>query len=104
VAAGLLEKVVLVFKESFWDINFEWISVLNVEIPHFFNQKFKCKDNALMAFYSHNAREMTEKYSNEELTEISVKILEAKYGTVVREMLLESVVTRWNQDPFSNGK
>ena len=82
-------------------MNLEWIG-LNTEISFFFNQKFKTSDNSLIGFYCKNVKEMTSR-TDEELTEISVKSLEKRYGKVVREKLVGSVVTRWINDPFSNG-
>jgi len=119
IGYGVLNKVVLVYKEPFWDERRDIFGTLRNPDNRFsldqadyfsnrgrFFQWFNCTKTSglptLVALMAGDAAFYTEKTPNEELIEEATKVLRSVYGPEVPNPI-EAVVTRWGHDPYSRG-
>ncbi|QSZ33907.1 hypothetical protein DSL72_005481 [Monilinia vaccinii-corymbosi] len=119
IGYGILNKVILVYKEPFWDQSRDIFGTLRNPSNKFsldqgeyfenrgrFFQWFNCTNTSgvptLLALMAGDAAFYTEKTSNQELVAEATTVLRGIFGNHV-PMPIESIVTRWGQDQFSHG-
>ena len=119
IGFGVLNKVVLVYKEPFWDQNRDIFGTLrnppnrfSLDPKDYFNQRgrffqwFNVSKTSglptLLALMAGEAAFHTEKSTNDELIAEATGVLKAIYGAPVPDPI-EAVVTRWKRDQFSYG-
>jgi lysine-specific histone demethylase 1 len=120
IGYGVLNKVVLVYKEAFWDQSRDIFGTLrnpansrfSLDQTHYFSQRgrffqwFNCSRTTglptLLALMAGDAAFQTETTSNEVLIAEATKVLRTVFGPTVPAPV-EAVVTRWGQDKFSRG-
>jgi monoamine oxidase len=120
IGYGVLNKVVLVYKEAFWDQSRDIFGTLrnpansrfSLDQTHYFSQRgrffqwFNCSKTTglptLLALMAGDAAFQTETTSNEDLIAEATKVLRTVFGPTVPAPV-EAVVTRWRQDKFSRG-
>ena len=119
IGFGVLNKVVLVYKEPFWDQSRDIFGTLRNPDNRFslaqsdyfshrgrFFQWFNCSKTSglptLIALMAGDAAFHTEKTPDRELIEEATKVLKNVFGNTVPNPV-EAVVTRWQQDPFARG-
>jgi monoamine oxidase len=120
IGYGVLNKVVLVYKEAFWDQSRDIFGTLrnpansrfSLDQTHYFSQRgrffqwFNCSKTTglptLLALMAGDAAFQTETTSNEDLIAEATKVLRTVFGPTVPAPV-EAVVTRWGQDKFSRG-
>jgi lysine-specific histone demethylase 1 len=116
---GVLNKVVMVYKEPFWDESRDIFGTLRYPSNRFsldqkdyftqrgrFFQWFNCSKTTglpvLLALMAGDAAFHTEKSANDELIADATKILRSVFGPAVPNPI-EAVVTRWAHDKFARG-
>lgn len=119
IGFGVLNKVVLVYKEPFWDERRDIFGALRNPPNHvsldqtdYFSQRgrffqwFNCTKTSgvptLLALMAGDAAFHTEKTPNEELIEEATNVLKSVFGQAVPNPI-EAVVTRWGHDQFARG-
>lgn len=120
IGFGVLNKVVLVYRQPFWDQTRDIFGTLRNTQPdrfsldqkEYFTQRgrffqwFNITSTTglptLLALMAGDAAFSTEKTSNEELIEEATKVLRTVFGSQVPPPA-EAVVTRWGQDRFARG-
>ena len=119
IGFGVLNKVVLVFKEAFWDQGRDIFGTLRNPANRFsldqrdyvfqrgrFFQWFNCTKTSglptLLALMAGDAAFQTEKASNDDLVLEATKVLRTIFGQHVPSPI-EAVVTRWGSDKFAHG-
>jgi lysine-specific histone demethylase 1 len=120
IGYGVLNKVVLVYKEAFWDQSRDIFGTLrnpansrfSLDQTHYFSQRgrffqwFNCSKTTglptLLALMAGDAAFQTETTSNEDLIAEATKVLRTVFGPTVPSPV-EALVTRWGQDKFSRG-
>lgn len=119
IGFGVLNKVVLSYKEPFWDQSRDIFGTLRNPTHRFsleqkdyfshrgrFFQWFNCSKTSglptLIALMAGDAAFHTERTSDEELIEEATKVLKSVFGNAVPNPV-EAIVTRWQQDPFARG-
>jgi monoamine oxidase len=119
IGFGVLNKVVLVYNEAFWDQRRDIFGTLRTPTNRFsldqtdyfsqrgrFFQWFNCTSTTglptLLALMAGDAAFQTEKSTNEDLVEEATKILKSVWGPKVPAPI-EAVVTRWGHDQFARG-
>jgi monoamine oxidase len=119
IGFGVLNKIVLVYKESFWDERRDIFGTLrnpanrfSLDQTDYFSQRgrffqwFNCTKTSgvptLLALMAGDAAFYTEMTPNEELIEEATKVLKSVFGQAVPNPI-EAVVTRWGQDQFARG-
>jgi monoamine oxidase len=119
IGFGVLNKVVLVYKEPFWDERRDIFGTLrnpsnrfSLDQTDYFSQRgrffqwFNCTKTSgvptLLALMAGDAAFHTENAPNEELIEEATKVLKSVFGQAVPNPI-EAVVTRWGQDQFARG-
>jgi hypothetical protein len=120
VGFGVLNKVVLVYREPFWDQTRDIFGTLRNTQPdrfsldqkEYFTQRgrffqwFNITSTTglptLLALMAGDAAFSTEKTSNEDLIAEATKVLRTVFGPQV-PLPVEAVVTRWGQDRFARG-
>ncbi|TEY37424.1 hypothetical protein BOTCAL_0519g00030 [Botryotinia calthae] len=119
IGYGTLNKIILVFKEPFWDQGRDIFGTLrnppnksSLEQGEYFTHRgrffqwFNCTNTSgvptLLALMAGDAAFYTEKTSNEELVAEATTVLQGVFGDHI-PMPVESIVTRWGQDQFSRG-
>jgi monoamine oxidase len=117
---GVLNKVVLVFKEAFWDQSRDIFGTLNNAPDRFslnqrdyfsqrgrFFQWFNCSNTTglptLLALMAGDAAFQAEKDSNEKIIADATKVLRTVFDASVVPAPIEAVVTRWGHDKFARG-
>ncbi|PSR92388.1 flavin-containing amine oxidoreductase-domain containing protein [Coniella lustricola] len=116
---GVLNKVILVFKEAFWDRDRDIFGMLQTPINRLslhqkdyaprrgrFFQWFNITNTTgmpcLLALMAGDAGYDTEVTPNDELVMEAVEVLRMRYGARVTQPL-EAIVTRWESDRFARG-
>jgi monoamine oxidase len=119
IGFGVLNKIVLVYKEPFWDERRDIFGTLrnpanrfSLDQTDYFSQRgrffqwFNCTKTSgvptLLALMAGDAAFYTEMTPNEELIEEATKVLKSVFGQAVPNPI-EAVVTRWGQDQFARG-
>jgi lysine-specific histone demethylase 1 len=119
IGFGILNKVVLVYKEPFWDEPRDIFGTLrnppnrfSLDQADYFSQRgrffqwFNCTKTSgvptLLALMAGDAAFQTEKTSDEDLIDEATKVLKSVFGQAVVDPI-EAIVTRWGYDEFSRG-
>jgi monoamine oxidase len=119
IGFGVLNKVVLVYKQPFWDQNRDIFGALrnppnrfSLDQKDYFSQRgrffqwFNCSKTSgiptLVALMAGEAAFHTENTPDRELIEEATKVLRSVFGASVPNPV-EAVVTRWKQDQFARG-
>jgi monoamine oxidase len=119
IGFGVLNKVVLVYKEAFWDQDRDIFGTLrtpanrfSLEQTDYFTQRgrffqwFNCTNTTglptLLALMAGDAAFQTENTPDEDLVAEATKVLRSVWGTKVPTPV-EAVVTRWGHDQFARG-
>ncbi|RDW78093.1 hypothetical protein BP5796_05945 [Coleophoma crateriformis] len=119
IGFGVLNKVVLVYKEPFWDTSRDILGTLRDPLNRFslkqaeyfqqrgrFFQWFNCSNTTglptLLALMAGDAAFYTETASDEELVAEATKVLKSVFGPAVPHPV-EAVVTHWKRDKFARG-
>lgn len=117
---GVLNKVILVYKEAFWDKDRDIFGMLQTPTNRLsLNQKdytsrrgrffqwFNVTNTTgmpcLLALMAGDAGYDTEITPNDELVAEATEILRMRYGARVPSQPLEAIVTRWESDRFARG-
>jgi len=108
---GIANKVVLRFKECFWDPHIDWLCYaqpLNSSSPpgefawiqnyYRFN-----KDPILVGFVENYYSASFSQLPDQEQLDHALALLEKRYGKPVRQMYVDGFVTHWDSDEFSRG-
>lgn len=120
IGYGVLNKVVLVYREAFWDESRDIFGTLrnptdrfSLDQAHYYTQRgrlfqwFNCTSTSglptLLALMAGDAAFQTEKESNETIIAEATSVLKTVFGASVPPAPMEAVVTRWGQDEFSRG-
>ncbi|CAG8949588.1 hypothetical protein HYFRA_00007821 [Hymenoscyphus fraxineus] len=122
IGYGVLNKVVLVYREAFWDQSRDIFGTLrnptdrfSLDQTHYYTQRgrlfqwFNCSNTTglptLLALMAGDAAFQTEKESNEAIIAEATSVLKTVFPHVPPAKLspLEAVITRWGQDEFSRG-
>lgn len=117
---GILNKIMLVYREPFWDKSRDIFGVLRT--PHsrhslkqseYTSQRGRCFQwfdvsntsgiPVLLGLMAGDAGFDTEHSKNDELVDEATEVLRSIYGAKVPQQPLHSVVTRWGSDKFSRG-
>ncbi|KNE73118.1 hypothetical protein AMAG_17266 [Allomyces macrogynus ATCC 38327] len=112
---GVLNKVVLVFQEPFWDLGADSFGFLNPMDPAtrsyvptrgqsylFWNMTPVVKLPVLVGMIAGDAAVRLEAEPDQVIVQDAIKILERMHGAPI-PALLETIVTRWSYDEFSRG-
>lgn len=116
---GVLNKVVLVFKEAFWDTSRDIFGVLREATQRaslnqldysqnrgrffqWFNATKTSGVPTLIALMAGDAAFQTETENNASLVSEAVSVLGTVFGDKVQQPV-EAIVTRWGSDPFARG-
>ena len=119
IGFGVLNKVVLVYKEAFWDQSRDIFGTLrnpsdrfSLEQGDYYSQRgrffqwFNCSKTTglptLLALMAGDAAFSTEMSSNDQLIAEATEVLQSVFPTKIPAPI-EAVVTRWGQDEFSRG-
>jgi monoamine oxidase len=119
IGYGVLNKVVLVFQEAFWDQTRDIFGTLrnapnrfSLEQADYFSQRgrffqwFNCSHTSglptLLALMAGDAAFQTENISDAELIDEATKVLKGVFGPTISSPV-EALVTRWGHDQFSRG-
>ncbi|KUJ22294.1 uncharacterized protein LY89DRAFT_728452 [Mollisia scopiformis] len=119
IGYGVLNKVVLVYREAFWDQKRDIFGALRNPMNRFsldqadyfsqrgrFFQWFNCSNTTgmptLLALMAGDAAFSAESTPNEQLISEATKVLRTIFGAGV-PVPVEAVVTRWSEDEFSRG-
>ncbi|KAF4625778.1 hypothetical protein G7Y89_g12386 [Cudoniella acicularis] len=119
IGYGILNKVVLMYREPFWDQSRDIFGTLrnppdrfSLDQAHYFSQRgrffqwFNCSNTSglptLIALMAGDAAFKTESMSNEAIVAEATAVLKTVFGPGVPAPV-EAVVTRWGQDEFSRG-
>ncbi|KAH8602542.1 flavin-containing amine oxidoreductase-domain containing protein [Bisporella sp. PMI_857] len=119
IGFGILNKVILVYKEAFWNLKRDIFGTLRDPANRFtlnqgeyfsqrgrFFQWFNCTETSglpiLLALMAGDAAFHTEKASDEDLIEEATTVLKSVYGQNIPGPV-ESIVTRWGNDKFAYG-
>ncbi|EPE29646.1 FAD/NAD(P)-binding protein [Glarea lozoyensis ATCC 20868] len=119
IGYGVLNKVVLVYSEAFWDESRDIFGTLrnpqdrfSLDQTHYFSQRgrffqwFNCSKTTglptLLALMAGDAAFETEKADDGAIVAEATSVLKTVFGPHV-PMPLEAVVTRWGLDEFSRG-
>ncbi|KAJ0121529.1 hypothetical protein J7T55_008693 [Diaporthe amygdali] len=117
---GVLNKVILVYKDAFWDKDRDIFGTLQTPTNRLsLNQKdyisrrgrffqwFNVSNTTgmpcLLALMAGDAGYDTEVTPNDELIAEATEVLRMRYGARVPSQPLEAVVTRWESDRFARG-
>lgn len=117
---GVLNKVILVYKEAFWDRDRDIFGTLQTPTNRLslhqkdyvsrrgrFFQWFNVSNTTgmpcLLALMAGDAGYDTEITPNDELIAEATEVLRMRYGARVPSQPLEAVVTRWESDRFARG-
>jgi lysine-specific histone demethylase 1 len=119
IGFGVLNKVVLVYREPFWDQSRDIFGTLrnppnrfSLEQKEYFEQRgrffqwFNCSSTAglptLLALMAGQAAFHTENSSNDDLIAEATGVLKTIFGASIPDPI-EAVVTRWQHDQFARG-
>ncbi|TVY69026.1 Lysine-specific histone demethylase 1A [Lachnellula suecica] len=120
VGFGVLNKVVLVFKEAFWDQSRDIFGTLNnapdrlsLNQEDYFSRRgrffqwFNCSNTTglptLLALMAGDAAFQTENATNESIVTDATAVLRTVFGRAAVPAPTEAVVTRWGKDQFARG-
>lgn len=119
IGFGILNKVVLVYKEPFWDQSRDIFGTLRTPTNRFsleqseyfpqrgrFFQWFNVSNTSgiptLLALMAGEAAFLTEKTSDKDLVDEATSVLKSVFGSKVPPPV-EALVTRWGSDKFARG-
>ncbi|EAA29656.1 hypothetical protein GE21DRAFT_1421 [Neurospora crassa] len=119
IGFGVLNKVILVYKEAFWDEDRDIFGVLrNPSNRHSLDQKDYASQRGrffqwfnvtqtsglpvLLALMAGDAGYDTEQTCNDDLVKEATDVLRRVYGSKVQQPI-EAIVTRWASDKFARG-
>ncbi len=117
---GILNKIILVYRETFWDTSRDIFGVLRAPLSRhslkqneYTSQRGRCFQwfdvsnmsgiPVLLGLMAGDAGFDTEHSKNDELVEEATGVLRSIYGAKVPQQPLHSIVTRWGSDKFSRG-
>nr|CDP23291.1 Putative lysine-specific histone demethylase [Podospora anserina S mat+] len=117
---GVLNKVILVYREAFWNENRDIFGVLRMPSSrHSLEQKDYSSQRGrffqwfniskpsglpvLLALMAGDAGYDTEQSCNDDLVAEATEVLRSVYGSRVPKQPVEAVVTRWASDKFARG-
>ncbi|KAI5798997.1 flavin-containing amine oxidoreductase-domain containing protein [Geopyxis carbonaria] len=116
---GLLNKVVLVYEEPFWDIENDMVGLLRDPLGdpnmqesyeanrgrfYMFWNVFKASGKpVLVALMAGESATQTERESDETIIEEATAALQKMYSDKIIPEPLETIITRWRKDPYSRG-
>ncbi|KAI5846870.1 flavin-containing amine oxidoreductase-domain containing protein [Tricharina praecox] len=116
---GLLNKVVLVFDEPFWDADNDMVGVLRDPVGDplqqqsyeanrgrfymFWNAMKQSGKPVLVSLMAGEAAVQTEFDTDENIIEEATAALQKMYPDKVVPPPTETIITRWRKDPFSRG-
>ncbi|RYP03526.1 hypothetical protein DL764_005081 [Monosporascus ibericus] len=117
---GILNKIILVYREAFWDTSRDIFGVLrtppsrhSLEQGEYTSQRGRCFQwfdvsnmsgiPVLLGLMAGDAGFDTEHTKNDELVEEATQVLRSIYGGKVPQQPLHSIVTRWGSDKFARG-
>jgi len=103
---GLLDKVVLAFKDAFWKEKalIGYASEMRGEWPLFWDASDACGDTpVLVALVSGQNAESMESKPDSEIVARVLEILRLIYGNEIVQNPIDTFVTRWRRDEFSRG-
>jgi monoamine oxidase len=100
---GVLNKVLLKFPQVFWDDTqaFNYISSNSGEWGEWINLDAIVKQPILLGFNAADFGIKLEQYSDGEIIKKGMEVLKTIYGNIPEP--IDSIITRWHQDPFSYG-
>lgn len=119
IGFGVLNKIVMVFSEPFWDERRDIFGTLRNPLNRFsldqadyfplrgrFFQWFNCTETSgvptLLALMAGDAAFQTEKSQDNDLIDEATKVLKSVFGAEIPNPI-ETVVTRWGHDQFARG-
>eukprot|EP00761_Pharyngomonas_kirbyi_P000442 gb/GECH01000442.1/.p1 GENE.gb/GECH01000442.1/~~gb/GECH01000442.1/.p1 ORF type:complete len:475 (+),score=127.02 gb/GECH01000442.1/:1-1425(+) len=103
---GLMNKVILRFKEAFWPPNagaLGYASSNRGEARFFLNLYPMVGSPILMLFTTCTYAEEMEALDDNDVVERSMQVLQAMFPNQSPQWPEEHIVTRWNKDPYSRG-
>ncbi|TNE49809.1 MAG: FAD-binding protein [Deltaproteobacteria bacterium] len=104
---GLLNKIYIQFKQTFWSNQQAFLTVLppkDDDFVVFVNHAHSHQKPVLAAFVAASFARQLETMTDSQLTQAVVAKLRVVYGAKVKDDDVEKVlVTRWGQDPFALG-
>ena len=117
---GILNKIILVYRETFWDTSRDIFGVLrmpqsrhSLKQSEYTSQRGRCFQwfdvsnmsgvPVLLGLMAGDAGFDTERSKNDELVEEATGVLRNIYGAKVPQQPVHSIVTRWGSDKFSRG-
>ncbi|RPA81364.1 hypothetical protein BJ508DRAFT_209259 [Ascobolus immersus RN42] len=116
---GLLNKVVLVYQEAFWDVDKDMAGSLNdADGDKLSQDSYRSKRGRfymfwncvkvsgtpmLVALMTGDAAEETEKQSDEQIVTEVTDVLTKMFPGKNVQRPLESIITRWRSDPYARG-
>lgn len=104
LAMGVLNRTCLLFNEVFWEPEVEWIGIVGdrpSEWAETLNLYPYQQQPVLAMFNAGSFGSELEQYSDQQLAERAVEVLEAVFGDVPAPV--DSVSTRWRSDPWTRG-
>lgn len=104
---GVLNKYCLLFPETFWNANADWLNHLPRtghagEWAEWVSFARPTGKSMLMGFNAANFGSKIEAWSDEKIIQSAVSTLSAMFGREI-PMPLDAVITRWNSDPYARG-
>ncbi|RYP65257.1 hypothetical protein DL769_006369 [Monosporascus sp. CRB-8-3] len=117
---GILNKIILVYREAFWDTSRDIFGVLrtphsrhSLEQGEYTSQRGRCFQwfdvsnmsgiPVLLGLMAGDAGFDTEHTENDELVGEATQVLRSIYGGKVPQQPLHCIVTRWGSDKFARG-
>lgn len=105
MGVGLLNKIVLLFPQIFWESTTDWIGYIPEIKGHwveFLNLYRATGQPILAAFNAGDFAKEIEQLSDEQIIDEVMKVLKTIYGQAIPRPIRHQI-TRWQEDPFSRG-